>query len=161
MLNAGHCFHCLAVGTNQVLATDAGMVERAATQLISHFGPGATASMLAENGSLVRRKWDATAAKLQFLEREMGRSAEEVAAWPKVLTYNLEARLRRRWGALKAHLGGEGSEVAAALGALSLRSVFGCSDAVFERRFSVQLPVAALRYAHVLRMSLHLCHLLP
>lgn len=119
------------------------MVERATTQLISHFGPSATALMLVENGSLVRRQWDATAAKLQFVQSEMGRTAEEVASWPKVLTYNLEARLKRRWNTLKAHLGG--SDAAAALGALSLRSVFGCSDAVFERRFSVQLPVAALR----------------
>ncbi|GJP50159.1 hypothetical protein CLOM_g9295 [Closterium sp. NIES-68] len=123
----------VALARPQILALSETAVRETLTQIARRFGgAGPAASVLASaNPSLLRRRWDRTAGKLEYVTEVMGRDIAEIAAWPAVLSCNLQTRIKRRYDALQA----------AGLGAKEpLRVLFGCSDRVFERRFDVVLP---------------------
>ena len=108
-------------------------VEESVGHLLSHFGVEWTPAVLTSSSAVLRRKWEKTALKLDFLTVVMGRDVRQVAAWPAVLSFSLRTRIQRRYEALTA-AGDERGRTE------PLRSLFGCSDAVFERRFRVLLP---------------------
>ena len=116
-----------------MLSVPAADVEESVGHLLSHFGAEWTPAVLASSSAVLRRKWEKTAGKLDFLTVVMGRDVRQVAAWPTVLSFSLRTRIQRRFEALTAAGDGRGRTE-------PLRSLFGCSDAVFERRFRVALP---------------------
>ncbi|CAI5469665.1 unnamed protein product [Closterium sp. Yama58-4] len=117
----------------QVLALPAQAIREPIVQLIRRFeGKEAAAAVIAAaNPSLLRRKWDKTAGKIEYITGVMGRDLGEIAEWPAVLSCNLTGRIKRRYEALSGVGGGRGE---------TLRAMLGCSDRVFERRFRVALP---------------------
>ncbi|CAI7922999.1 unnamed protein product [Closterium sp. NIES-54] len=117
----------------QVLALPAQAIREPIVQLIRRFeGKEAAATVIAAaNPSLLRRKWDKTAGKIEYITGVMGRDLGEIAEWPAVLSCNLTGRIKRRYEALSGVGGGRGE---------TLRAMLGCSDRVFERRFRVALP---------------------
>ncbi|CAI5998327.1 unnamed protein product [Closterium sp. NIES-64] len=117
----------------QVLALPAQAIREPIVQLIRRFeGKEAAATVIAAaNPSLLRRKWDKTAGKIEYITGVMGRDLREIAEWPAVLSCNLTGRIKRRYEALSGVGGGRGE---------TLRAMLGCSDRVFERRFRVALP---------------------
>lgn len=123
----------VAVARPQVLALPPAAVKEVLAHIVRRFGgaEGAASMISNANASLLRRKWDRTHSKLEFVTSVMGRDMGEVAAWPAVLSCNLQARLKRRFTALQA--AGMGADE-------PLRAIFGCSDGVFQRRFGVTLP---------------------
>ncbi|CAI7812866.1 unnamed protein product [Closterium sp. NIES-54] len=123
----------VALARPQILALSETSVRETLTQIARRFGgAGPAASVLVSaNPSLLRRRWDRTAGKLEYVTEVMGRDLAEVAAWPAVLSCNLQTRIKRRYDTLRA-AGLDAKE--------PLRVLFGCSDTVFERRFDVTLP---------------------
>ncbi|CAI5516356.1 unnamed protein product [Closterium sp. Naga37s-1] len=119
----------------QVLALPAQAIREPIVQLIRRFeGKEAAATVIAAaNPSLLRRKWDKTAGKIEYITGVMGRDLGEIAEWPAVLSCNLTGRIKRRYEALSGVGGGRGE---------TLRAMLGCSDRVFERRFRVALPAS-------------------
>lgn len=97
--------------------------------LMSVFTKDETLAMVKACPLLLRRKWDHQ--KFIFLTEEMKRSKEELLAWPAALTFSLKDRLELRQEVLLKQ--GAGKQ-------FTLRSMFGCSNATFERRFNVELP---------------------
>ncbi|GJP32325.1 hypothetical protein CLOM_g16906 [Closterium sp. NIES-68] len=132
-LLGAHSAALVAAARPQVLALPAQAVREPIVQLIRRFeGKEAAAAVIAAaNPSLLRRKWDKTAGKIEYITGVMGRGLGEIAEWPAVLSCNLSGRIKRRYEALSGMGGGRGE---------TLRAMLGCSDRVFERRFRVVLP---------------------
>ena len=117
---------CLVQGNMNLLATHSEDAASLLEPLIATFGKESSGRMLAKCGILLKSKWNGVSEKLEFVTQRMGRSREEVEEWPQVLCCSMD-RLERRYEVLKER----------SLEDYRLKSIFGCSYAVFERRFGV------------------------
>eukprot|EP00271_Cylindrocystis_brebissonii_P011603 TRINITY_DN29473_c0_g1_i1.p1 TRINITY_DN29473_c0_g1~~TRINITY_DN29473_c0_g1_i1.p1 ORF type:complete len:481 (+),score=41.49 TRINITY_DN29473_c0_g1_i1:176-1618(+) len=113
-------------------------VATVAEGLITLFGRDGAAEVLGKCAALGRRSWPSIEDKFLFVTEEMKRPVEEIREWPAVLGMNLAQKLELRYSLLIASRG-QGRE-RQKMDRFKLRSIYGCSDEVFERRFRVALP---------------------